>query len=509
MEGMDAGQGAHVTKTSRGTSLHDRVLEIRTPLYKERVIEAHLYIDARIRPQMSAARVERVEREGNKWKVSFYVPYGTSIGALKAELATRDCTEQMKASKLSSVYDIAKPYYPIDTEYITEFFAEFDVVLCDYWVTPDCFVYSERVAEPNFAAGRERKSSELEASTLSVDTKTTSASEEVEQAYGTAKRNNKGKSLEERAAEMQEKAEERAAKQRAEAERRASKRAAEQAAATDGRFAVTLMTLSGDERLVKGLRPDDRLSALVEKAARVLAVPMHELKLCSGSLVFNVKRLHDPLHELGIRAGCTLTAVRQARDEKYGPAEYRIMQGVLFKKPSKDPASEKVIQLNRPVGSKIKTTGETWKGPSGGEWVYLDPFVEKEGWVLIKGTGSLADGRRGPLLEKVVPGEEEPILLTVFSPDKNELCKACVRQSQTLAALKVEIGRQCPDLNIQYVQLLSMEARGTKMHGFKRYQDFNENELLVKTLALEDGDKLPINIVRNWERPESATACKF
>eukprot|EP00439_Symbiodinium_sp_Y106_P064010 s6040_g10.t1 len=51
------------------------------------------------------------------------------------------------------------------------------------------------------------------------------------------------------------------------------------------------------------------------------------------------------------------------------PVEYRVMQGPLFKKPSKDPNSSKVIKLNRKVGSKVQSTGQTWQGPAGGLWL--------------------------------------------------------------------------------------------------------------------------------------------
>jgi len=95
-----------------------------------------------------------------------------------------------------------------------------------------------------------------------------------------------------------------------------------------------------------------------------------------------------------------LLYVPLTKDMYGGQCEYRVLQGMLFKKTSLDPTTRKIVKLVRPVGSIVKVTGRRWTGPSGGEWVELDSEVEKPGWMLIEGPGF---GVSGALLEKVGP----------------------------------------------------------------------------------------------------------
>lgn len=142
--------------------------------------------------------------------------------------------------------------------------------------------------------------------------------------------------------------------------------------------------------------------------------------------------------------------------------EYRVLQGPLFKKPGSDPAGQKVIKLNRKVGSKIKTTGKTWMGPSGGQWVELDATAEKPGWLLIEGPGF---NQPGPLLEEVSPGEEEPIVLFVLSPiDDSKLCDFCVRPSETVGSAKRWLLYRMPGLVKSKIQV-AQEKPSEKTHG--------------------------------------------
>jgi len=65
---------------------------------------------------------------------------------------------------------------------------------------------------------------------------------------------------------------------------------------------------------------------------------------------------------------------------------WRMLRDEIYKKPSKD--SDKIIKLNRPVSSLVRTTGETWEGNNGGKWAELDTTAgEKKGWVYIEGPG--------------------------------------------------------------------------------------------------------------------------
>jgi len=95
------------------------------------------------------------------------------------------------------------------------------------------------------------------------------------------------------------------------------------------------------------------------------------------------------------------------------PCEYRVMQDALFKKPGSDPTTGKVVKLAKKVGSKVRSTGRSWTGPQGGEWVELEAKTEKPGWLLVEGPGF---GAPGPLLEKIEAGEEPRMVLHAARP---------------------------------------------------------------------------------------------
>jgi len=94
--------------------------------------------------------------------------------------------------------------------------------------------------------------------------------------------------------------------------------------------------------------------------------------------------------------------------------------GVVFKKPGDDPQTQKVLSLNRKVGHVIHTTGNVWKGPSGGFWVQLDTSGgdtgagEKPGYVMVDASGF---GTPGPCLQKAFPEDGAPLLLRARAPD--------------------------------------------------------------------------------------------
>lgn len=142
--------------------------------------------------------------------------------------------------------------------------------------------------------------------------------------------------------------------------------------------------------------------------------------------------------------------------------EYRVMQGPLFKRPGANPDNPKVIKITRKVGSKVKTTGKTWTGPSGGEWAQLDPEAEKPGWLLVEGPGF---GIAGPLLEKCIPGEEEPMVLYVLSPvDDSKLCDICVKPFQKVKHAKNWIALHMPGLRPDRITC-AKEKPSEKTHG--------------------------------------------
>eukprot|EP00930_Biecheleria_cincta_P096879 TRINITY_DN88657_c0_g1_i1.p1 TRINITY_DN88657_c0_g1~~TRINITY_DN88657_c0_g1_i1.p1 ORF type:complete len:221 (-),score=44.46 TRINITY_DN88657_c0_g1_i1:13-675(-) len=162
--------------------------------------------------------------------------------------------------------------------------------------------------------------------------------------------------------------------------------------------------------------------------------------------------------------------------------EYRVLQGPLFKKPSKNPASQKVIGLSRKVGSKVSTTGKTWTGPSGGVWVELDPSKEKLGWLLIEGPGF---NQPGPLLELVEPGEEEPIVLFALSPiDDSPWCDICLKPSQTVRHAKHWLALRMPGLQVEKM-MVAREKPSGKTHG-QGLRNFPATWLITDEVRIRD-----------------------
>lgn len=104
-------------------------------------------------------------------------------------------------------------------------------------------------------------------------------------------------------------------------------------------------------------------------------------------------------------------------DEK---VDYYVTLGVVYKKPGKDPATQKILKLSRKVGAIVHTTGKIWKGAAGGFWVELDTSVgdtgagEKAGYAMIDANGF---GTPGPCLQKVNADDGEPILLRATLPE--------------------------------------------------------------------------------------------
>jgi len=146
------------------------------------------------------------------------------------------------------------------------------------------------------------------------------------------------------------------------------------------------------------------------------------------------------------------------------PGEYRVMQGPLFKKPGSDPATPKVTQVKpeRQVNSRVMTTGRIWTGPSGGEWVELDPASETRGWLLVEGPGF---GMPGPLLEKVEPDEEDSLRLFVLSPlDDSRMFDISVKPSQTVRHVKNWIATRRPWMSVSKITC-AQEKPSSKTHG--------------------------------------------
>jgi len=147
-----------------------------------------------------------------------------------------------------------------------------------------------------------------------------------------------------------------------------------------------------------------------------------------------------------------------------GALECRVLQGPLIKKLGTDPAaSSGITKLKRKVGSKVKTTGKTWTGPSGGEWVELDPSAEKPGWLLVEGPGF---NQPGPLLERAEPDEEEPLVLKVTSPiEGGGSFEICVKPDQKIRQAKAWIVLHIPGLRADRI-VATREKEGRQDASF-------------------------------------------
>uniref|UniRef100_A0A7S4Q983 Uncharacterized protein n=2 Tax=Alexandrium monilatum TaxID=311494 RepID=A0A7S4Q983_9DINO len=165
------------------------------------------------------------------------------------------------------------------------------------------------------------------------------------------------------------------------------------------------------------------------------------------------------------------------------------MQGIVFKKPGDDPQRSKIVRLRRKVGTRIATTGRTWMGPQGGEWVEADQTLESPGWFLIRGPGF---GFYGPLLEPASGGgeaqpqgkEEQPIVLYARHPLEYEhRLQLCLRPSQTIRDAKRWLARRVPGLRVQKIEVVRQRINCIDQ---ARIQD----EVPLRDAELADGDEL-------------------
>jgi len=209
--------------------------------------------------------------------------------------------------------------------------------------------------------------------------------------------------------------------------------------------------------------------------------------------------------------GCSvepLTAITEACDHVDGlpdpapePCEFRVMQGPLFKKPGFDPTGNKVIQLKRNIASVVKTTGKTWRGAAGGEWVEVDSAAEKPGWLLVEGPGF---DIHGPLLEKIDVDDEQPIVLGLVSAASHKSYgEICVKPSQsiTLAQSWINLrtgGHRRPD------RIWCMKATLEDTYGGKFIRGFRPSlaQDTFDSLKFQDGDTVAF-IITN---PDSSFA---
>lgn len=108
------------------------------------------------------------------------------------------------------------------------------------------------------------------------------------------------------------------------------------------------------------------------------------------------------------------------------PCALFVLQGVNFRKTGDDPVAAAITRVKMANGTRLWSTGRTWRGPSGGLWTELDSAVEaKGGWVLIEGPGF---GLKGPVLGNTKPQQEH-------LPQLSEAAELKTRASRVLVDL--------------------------------------------------------------------------
>eukprot|EP00930_Biecheleria_cincta_P056681 TRINITY_DN42755_c0_g1_i1.p1 TRINITY_DN42755_c0_g1~~TRINITY_DN42755_c0_g1_i1.p1 ORF type:complete len:265 (+),score=49.60 TRINITY_DN42755_c0_g1_i1:1-795(+) len=184
---------------------------------------------------------------------------------------------------------------------------------------------------------------------------------------------------------------------------------------------VSIVGIAGEELLHLELEPGTRVQELQERISAATGAPPRSQRLIApGALLLPAEAT---LAETGSSECAELSLVLT-----FEVVDYRVMQGCIFKKPGQDPTGTRVLKLTRDVGMKIATTGRTWMGPAGGTWVECDPASRKPGWMLVDG---YCCGMLGPLLERVDPDEEEPLVLKVRNPrNESEFLDVCLKPTQ-------------------------------------------------------------------------------
>jgi len=181
------------------------------------------------------------------------------------------------------------------------------------------------------------------------------------------------------------------------------------------------------------------------------------------------------------------------------PGEYRVLQGVVFKKPGADPTTDKGIRKVQAVGSTMRTTGNIFTGKNESEWVELDS-PDTPGWVLVQGPGV---GMPGPLLQKVEPNQEAPFIMRTTSPkaiikdpDTDEQTlrerKFVIQPSASMTEVKAWLSLLFK-LNVSKLRILKPEDQRPSTGNFVVWHNRGDDEFVpdswsVKEAGFRDGD---------------------
>lgn len=251
---------------------------------------------------------------------------------------------------------------------------------------------------------------------------------------------------------------------------------------------VTVSGLDGSELIATQLPSSSTVWDLQQLLAECTGTSALAQRLLLGNHILCSRAT---LEEAGVEDGACLTLV-----VTFEPVEYRVLQGQVIKRLGADPAhARKIVGCEKRVGSKVRTTGRLWTGPQGGEWVELDSSaasvakLANPAWLLVEGPGfHLA----GPLLERVCPGEEEPLVLSVRSPaDDSELHQLCLRPSLHMGEVKQLIAWRFHSLQLEARNIVFVEAK--KHMKCARFTPSNwliADEVALRDTPFRDGDEL-------------------
>jgi len=185
-----------------------------------------------------------------------------------------------------------------------------------------------------------------------------------------------------------------------------------------------------------------------------------------------------------------------------GPASYRVTEGVCFVKPAEQPDGDRIIQVKRPVGSVVQTTGRTWTGPQGGLWAEVD--VEREarmkmGWVNVKGL------TRRPLL--VDAAEEGAAQVVEVKYTKSTPIFSCMMQSDETIADFINIFCARTGLTASHV-ILTKSKPGKAPNGSGKLlpPDYTKkDDILLRDRTIKDaGITEPLNLIYTGDFDESS-----
>lgn len=194
-------------------------------------------------------------------------------------------------------------------------------------------------------------------------------------------------------------------------------------------------------------------------------------------------------------------------EERAASKQSADLKGPLLKRPGDDPAdTSKLVKLQRPVGSTIRCTGQSWIGPSGGEWVQMDAAAEERtpGWFLLVGDRF---GLPGPLLRRVEEGEVPPMVLHAVSsvahsdrpsvPCDGDRREFVVWPSTTVLQMKAWISL-CFSIKASMVMVFKSGSAPENEEWFGSTsawhnigaERFADDEMTVEEIGFKDGDEV-------------------